>query len=153
MPGLTAVEGLLEGVFVASSKSVAVSLLVPAVRNVTENVFVPDARSAAAGSEAFVSVEVIWIVKLVPLAAGTIFQFVSTPSTVMLKAVPAVRVVAEPVFPVAVPGAMVSPGIRSSSFVKAPATSVRFPKLLPFEPSTEFVMPFTTRLPPAELGR
>jgi len=152
-PGLTVTIGLVEGVFVASSKSVAVSELLPAVLKVTEKVLVPEARSAAAGKVAWVSVEVIWIVKFAPLAPGAVFQFVSTPFTVTLKAVPAVRAVGEPAFPVDVPAAELSPGMSNSNFTKLPATSVNVPKLLPVEPSEDVVMPFATRLPPSEAGR
>src|SRR5690349_14322235 len=152
-PGFTVAVGLVDAVLVASSKSVAVSLLEPAVLNVTENVLVPEARSFEAGKAAFVSVEVICTVKLGPLAFVTTFQFVSTPLTVTLNAVPAVRAVGDPVLPVDVPGAAVSPGIRRSSFTNVPATSVSVPKLLPFEPSAEVVMPLAANVPPPAVGR
>src|SRR5262245_23446667 len=47
------------------------------------------------------------------------FQNWSTAFTVALTAVPAVRGEGEPVFPEADPGAAVSPGISSCTFVKA----------------------------------
>src|SRR6266542_2843050 len=54
----------------------------------------------------------------------TTFQLASTALTVTLKAVPAVRAVAVPVLPVAVPGAAVSPGTSTCSFRNAPAVTV-----------------------------
>src|SRR5437868_1256675 len=75
----------------------------------------------SAGKEAFISVQVIRTVSVTLL---TTFQFASTALTVMLKLVPAVRVVGEPVLPVPVPGAAASPGTKSCSLVKAPALTV-----------------------------
>src|SRR5258707_11111369 len=51
-------------------------------------------------------------------------QFASTAFTVTVNAVPAVRAVGDPVFPLAVPGAAVSPGINSCNFANAPALTV-----------------------------
>ena len=59
--------GLVFGVFVPSSTSLAVMVAVPAVRSVTAKVCVPEVRSAFAGKTAFASVDVIWIVKLAPI--------------------------------------------------------------------------------------
>ena len=56
--------------------------------------------------------------------ALTRFQLASTALTVTLKPVPAVCADGEPVLPVPVPGAAVSPGIRNWSFAKAPALIV-----------------------------
>src|ERR1051325_4226637 len=64
------------------------------------------------------------MVNPVPLAAVTRFQFASTPLTVTVKAVPAVRSVGLPALPVAVPGAAVSPGMSSCNFTNAPALTV-----------------------------
>ena len=52
-------------------------------------------------------------------------QFASTALTVTVRAVPAVWAVGVPVFPLAVPGAAVSPGTNNCSFVKAPALIVK----------------------------
>jgi len=57
-------------------------------------------------------------------AAVTTFQFASTAFTVTVNAVPAVSALGLPVFPLADPGAAVSPGTRSCSFVNAPAITV-----------------------------
>ena len=59
-----------------------------------------------------------------PLADGVTFQLASTPLTITLKAVPAVRAVGVPVLPVAEPGAAVSPGINSCNLAKAPTLTV-----------------------------
>ena len=58
-PLFTVITGLVLGVFVPSSISVAVMVAVPAVRKVTLNAAVPDTRSALAGRTAFGSVDVI----------------------------------------------------------------------------------------------
>src|ERR1700704_3707301 len=52
------------------------------------------------------------------------FQLASTALTVTVKAPPAVCALGAPVLPDAVPGAAVSPGIRSWSFANAPALMV-----------------------------
>ena len=54
----------------------------------------------------------------------TRFHCASTDRIVTVKTVPAVCAVGVPVLPVAVPGAAVSPGISSCSFVNAPAVTV-----------------------------
>src|SRR3989304_9516173 len=54
----------------------------------------------------------------------TTFQFASTAFTVTLKEVPAVCAVGDPVFPLGVPGAAVSPGKRIWSFVNAPGVTM-----------------------------
>src|SRR2546426_316983 len=54
----------------------------------------------------------------------TAFQLASTALTVTLKAVPALCAVGVPVLPVALPGAAVSPGTSTCSFVKAAALTV-----------------------------
>src|SRR6185503_17442987 len=54
----------------------------------------------------------------------TIFQLASTALTVTLNAVPALCAVGVPVLPVALPGAVVSPGTNNWSLVKAPALTV-----------------------------
>src|SRR5262249_49441510 len=60
----------------------------------------------------------------VSLAALTRFQLASTALTVTLKAIPAPWLVGVPLLPVAVPGAAVSPGTNSCSFVNAPTFTV-----------------------------
>src|SRR6266542_1723347 len=57
-----------------------------------------------------------------PLLIG--FQLASTALTVKLKAVPADWAVGDPVLPVALPGAAVSPGTSSCSFANAPGFTV-----------------------------
>src|SRR5437763_1596292 len=52
------------------------------------------------------------------------FQFASTDLTVTVKAVPAGCAEGVPVLPAEVPGAAVSPGARSCSFVNAPALTM-----------------------------
>ncbi len=52
------------------------------------------------------------------------FQLASTLLTVMVVAAPAVCVVGVPDLPVALPGDAVSPGIRTCSFVTAPALTI-----------------------------
>ena len=88
---------------------------------VTLKVCVPELRFASAPRVALASDEVRCIVNEPPLAVGTMFQFASTPLTVTLKAVPAVRALGVPVFPVAEPGAAVSPGMSNCSFTNVPA--------------------------------
>ena len=80
----------------------------------------PATSAAFAGSAAFGSVEVIPAVSV----DETMFQFASTALTVTENGVPAVRADGVPVFPVALPGAAVSPGTSSCSFVNAPALTV-----------------------------
>src|SRR5436190_5780197 len=66
----------------------------------------------------------------------TRFQLASTALTVTLNAVPAVRAVGEPVLPVAVPGAAVSPGISNCNFAnEAALTVIEEVVLAVFEPS------------------
>src|SRR5438034_7908111 len=100
--------------------SVAVTVRLPAVLRVTLNVFVPADNAALAGRVALESLEVIptvWVLL-------TRFQFASTALAVTVKAVPAVRAVAVPVLPVAVPGAAVSPGTSNCNLTNAPAVTV-----------------------------
>src|SRR5438128_5450153 len=95
--------------------SVAVIVCEGAVLSVTLKVFVPADNAPLAGRVALESLDVIptvWVLL-------TRFQFASTALAVTVKAVPVVRAVAVPVLPGAVPGAAVSPGIKSWSFAKA----------------------------------
>src|SRR4029077_6649818 len=77
--------------------------------------------AALAGSVAFASLDVIPDVSVTVL---TRFQTESTALTVAVKATPVVCAVGVPVLPLAVPGAAVSPGISSCTFVNAPALTV-----------------------------
>ena len=102
--------------------SLAVTVRLPAVFNVTVNVFVPFTSAAFGGSTALVSEEVI------PTVSVTVFARLlpaSTALTVTVKAVPAVCGVGVPLLPVAVPGAKVSPGASTSSPLKAPPLIVK----------------------------
>jgi hypothetical protein len=91
------------------------------VPKVTLNVCVPAANAAFAGNVAAVSLEVMLTVSVIVLSR---FQFASTALTVTLKAPPTFCPMGVPVFPEAVPGAAVSPGINNWSFVKAPGLTV-----------------------------
>jgi len=117
-PALTVVVEPVEGAFVPSVISVAVTLALPPVFSVTANVFVPAARAPFPGRTAFASLEVI---PTVCVRVFTRFQLLSTAFTVTLKAVPEIWLVGVPVFPVTVPGAADSPGINSCNLLKAPA--------------------------------
>ena len=86
--------------------------------SVIEKFLVPATSAAFAGRLAFASEHVI---PTVSVTFVTKFQFASTALTVTLNAVPAVSAVGTPVLPVPVPGAAVSPGSKSCSFVNAPA--------------------------------
>ena len=109
-PALTVIEGLVFAVLVLSEKSEAVRVALPAVLNVTLKVCAPLASAMFAGSAAFTSLDVSVTVSVTLV---TMFQLASTALTVTLKAVPAVCAEGEPVLPLAVPGAAVSPGARS----------------------------------------
>ena len=80
-----------------------------AVLRVTLNVLVPSTNGEAGGSAALESLAVIATVSFVL----TTFQLASTAFAVTLKAVLAVWADGEPVLPVLVPGAAISPGARS----------------------------------------
>src|SRR5437773_226070 len=119
-PTFTVMDGLVLAVWVPSVMSVAVTVLEPTVLRVTLTVRVPADNAPLAGSVAFESVEVIptvWV-----LMAR--FQFASTALIVTLNAVSAVRAVGDPVLPLAVPGAAVSPGTNTCIFTNAPALTV-----------------------------
>src|SRR2546422_143294 len=116
-PAVTVIDGLVFAVMPPLVISVAVTVAVPPVFSVTLNVFVPATSAAFAGKVALASDEVIPTVSV----ELTTFQAASTAFTVTVNAVPAVRAVGVPVFPLAVPGDAVSPGTKSCSFVNAPA--------------------------------
>src|SRR5438477_286138 len=120
-PAFTVIEGLVLAVLVPSVMSLAVTVRLPVVFSVTLKVFVPVTKAALAGNAAFTSLEVIPAVSLTVL---TKFQLASTALTVTEKAAPAVRAIGAPVFPVAEPGAAVSPGTNNCNFTKAPASTV-----------------------------
>ena len=119
-PALIVVDGLVLAVIAPFVMSVEVKVAEPAVLAVTENVLVPATSAVLAGSVAFGSVEVMPTVSV----EVTTFQLASTALTVTVNAPPAVWADGAPVLPVAVPGAAVSPGMSSWSFVKAPALIV-----------------------------
>ena len=124
---MTVMAELVLAVLVPSVKSLAVTVWLPVVFSVTLKAFVPPDKAALTGKIALVSDEVIATVSRTPL---TRFQFASTAFTVTLKAVPSFWVFGVPLFPVAVPGAAVSPGARSCNCTKRPAFTVIIPLLL-----------------------
>src|SRR5437879_217796 len=97
--------------------SLAVTVALPAVFSVTLKAFVPELSAEFAGKAALLSDDVI---PTLSVALVIRFQLESTALTVKLNAAPAVCAVAEPVLPVAVPGADVSPGARICSLLNAP---------------------------------
>src|SRR5712691_7443345 len=108
-PAPTVVDGLVSELFEPSVASVALTVDEPAVRRTSAKVFVPATSAAGAGGVAFVSLVPIETVSV----ALTGFQLASTALTVTLNEEPAVCALGVPVLPVALPGAAVSPGIRS----------------------------------------
>src|SRR6059036_2119805 len=112
VPG-TVIEGLVFAVMAGVVISLAVTVQFPAVFSVTLKALVPATRAAFPGRPAPPSLEVIPTVSV----ELTTFQFASTAFTVTVNATPAVRAVGVPVFPLTVPGAAVSPGTSSCSFV------------------------------------
>src|SRR6266581_4200886 len=119
-PTFTVIDGLVFAVLAGLEMSVVVMVCEPAVLSVTLTVRVPADNAPLTGSVALESLEVIPTVSVLL----TTFQLASTALTVTLKAVPAVRAVAVPVLPVAVPGAAVSPGTSNCNFTNAPAFTV-----------------------------
>ena len=114
-PGFTVIDELVFAVFVPSVKSLAVTVALPEALSVTEKVLVPLTSAAFAGRTALVSEEVIRTVSATVLMR---FQVASTALTVTLNAVPAVCALGVPVFPLALPGAAVSPGSSTWSCEK-----------------------------------
>jgi hypothetical protein len=121
VPAFTVKDGLVLAGFVLSVVSLAVTVALPAVFNVTLKVFVPDTSGALLGMVALLSDDVI---ATVSLTVETTFQSASTALTLALNAVPAVSAEGEPVLPVAVPGAAVSPGINNCNFANAAELTV-----------------------------
>src|SRR5438094_101588 len=116
-PELTMTEGLVLAVIPVCVTSEAATVALPALLSVKLKLPVPLTRAALAGKIALESLEVIATVSLV----FTTFQLASTALTVTVKALPAACAAGVPVFPVALPGAAVSPGARICSLVNAPA--------------------------------
>ena len=96
--------GLVLAVLVPSVMSVAVTVRLPAVLNLTLKVCVPPLRAALGGRAALASLEVMPTVSPTVL---TRFQLASTALTVTVKGVSVVCALVVPVKPVLVPGAAV----------------------------------------------
>src|SRR6185295_5283171 len=103
---------------VLSVRSCASRLNVPAALNVTVKVRVPDWSCAGAGRVALASDEVIWMASETVL---TSVHVLSHARTVMSNGMPETCARGEPVLPEGVPGAAVSPGIRTWRRVYGPA--------------------------------
>ena len=117
--------------------SEAETVALPDVFRVTLKLLVPLTSAALAGNAALRSLEVIEIVSLV----FTTFQFASTALTVTLKAAPAVCDMGDPVLPLAVPGAAVSPGTSSCKLAKAPGPTTTFDEVVPVnEPPAKLIV-------------
>ena len=102
----------------------AVNLGLSFAFTVTVNVPTPEESAASLGSTADDADDVR---PTVGFADVTRFQLSSTALTVIDTVLPAVTAVGVPVFPVTVPGAAVSPGSSTCSFVAAPALTVTEP--------------------------
>ena len=120
-PAFTDIDGLVLAVFVPSLASVAVNVHEPTVLNVTLRLAVPAAKAVLEGNIGLGAVLVMATLSV----ELTTFQLASTALTVTLKDVPAVCAAGVPVFPVAVPGAAVSPGTSIWSFENEPAFTVK----------------------------
>ena len=103
---------------------VAVNVGVSFAFTVTVKAPTPEDSAASLGSTADEEDEEI---PTVGLAEVTRFQLSSTALTVTATELPALTAVGVPVFPVTVPGAAVSPGSSTCSFVAAPALTVTEP--------------------------
>src|SRR5438309_1466094 len=117
-PELTVREELVLAVTAAWVRSEAVTVTLPEVLSVTLRLLLPLTSAALAGRVALLAEA------LMPTASVTVltaFQLAATALTVTLKALPAACAAGVPVFPVALPGAVVSPGARICSLVKTPA--------------------------------
>src|SRR2546422_1021002 len=112
---------LVLAVLVPSDASDAVTVCVPVVLSVTLKFFVPTTSAAFDGRTAFESDEVMPTVSVTLVIK---FQFASTALTVTVNATAACCAVGEPVLPVALPGAAVSPGARICNLLNAPAPTV-----------------------------
>src|SRR5437879_22369 len=115
------IAGLVLAVLALLVMSVAVTVaLLPVVR-VIAKVFVPATNAVLAGRIAFTSLELRPTVSVTLVA---MFQFASTALTVTLNAVQADCAVGVPLFPLLVPGTVVSPGANNCSLTKVPALTV-----------------------------
>src|SRR5439155_15425722 len=112
---------LVLALFEPSVASLAVTVALPPVINVTLKDFVPATSAALDGSKAFASEEVT---ATGSVAVFTRFQLASTARTVTLNGEPAVCEVGVPVLPLALPGDAVSPGVNSCSLANAPAPTL-----------------------------
>ena len=90
--------------------------------SVTLKVCVPPTNAALGGSVALASLDAI---PTMSVSVFFRFQFASTALTVTLNATPTVCDDGVPVLPEAVPGAAVSPGTKSWSFVNGPALTIK----------------------------
>ena len=101
------IDGLVAAGFDPSLWSVAVRVAEPSVLRVMLKFWLPATRLVLAGNEAAASLE---LRPTKSVAVATLFQFASTALTVTEKDSPRFCCEGEPVLPVAVPGAAVSPG-------------------------------------------
>ena len=106
------------GLLPLSTTSVAVRVKVPLLLKDTKSGEGRAESGALAGKVAVESVEVIPTVSVTVL---TRFQLVSTALTVTLTALETIWARGVPVFPLAVPGAALSPGTNSCSLANGPA--------------------------------
>ena len=104
-----------------SLTSVAVTVQTPASFSATSKVWMPPARAALAGSVAPASLEVSATTSVTVLMK---FQLSSTARTVTVNGTSTDWVSGAPVLPVGVPGAAVSPGSSTCSFVNSAAPTV-----------------------------
>src|SRR5882762_4534759 len=110
MTGIAAVTAAFE----LSVTSLAVTVfVVPASLSLRLNCLVPAANGVLVGKVAKMSLELNAIVSV---AVFTRFQLSSTALRMTLNAVSGTEFVGVPVFPVAVPGAGDSPGVRINNF-------------------------------------
>ena len=112
VPELTVIDGLVFELFEPSVTSLAVTVALPAVMNVTLKDFVPATNAALDDRTALPSEEVTPARSVIVFIR---FQLASTARTVTLKGVPAFCELGVPVLPLALPGDAVSPGARSCS--------------------------------------
>src|SRR6185436_12189695 len=108
--------GLVLGVLVPSSRSVAVRVKPPLALNATVRLVVPAARTVLGGSMAVASLELRTTVSLTVL---TRFQKASAALTVTAKELPTIWALGVPVLPLRLPGAALSPGTSNCNWVKA----------------------------------
>src|ERR1051325_2565675 len=117
---------LVPGVLELSATSLAVSVFVPTELSVTLNCLAPATNAAFAGSVASASLDVIATTSVTEL---TTFQLSSTAFTVALKGVDGTCVLGDQILPLAVPGAELSPGTKTCSFVNASALTTTLPEV------------------------